>query len=256
MKEIPESRSRLARRLPLLALLLFAACTDPRDPQAIIDRAIATHGGPVIDHSVIDFDQRGRHYRATRDGGAFTYERIFTDSTGAVRDVLSNDGFYREIDGQRVDLPEERALAFESSVNSVLYFALLPYNLNDAAVQKRYLSEAVVEGEPYHKVEVTFHQEGGGKDYQDRFVYWVHRDRSTIDYIAYDFLTDGGGSRFRKAMNPRVVEGVRFADYLNYIADDLQQPGLLIESYDEKLEAGTLRLLSEINIENIQVVAK
>ncbi len=243
-------------RLQLFALLLFAGCTDPRDPQAIIDRTIAEHGGPVIDHSVIDFDQRGRHYRATRDGGAFIYERIFTDSTGAVRDVLSNDGFYREIDGQRVELTEERARAFESSVNSVLYFALLPYNLNDAAVQKRYLEEVVVEGQTYHKIEVTFQQEGGGKDYEDRFIYWIHKEASTMDYIAYDFLIDGGGSRFRKAVNPRVVGGVRFADFMNYIADDLQQPGLAIETYDAKFEAGELRLLSEIVIENAEVSEK
>jgi hypothetical protein len=246
----------MTRLLVISLLILLAGCADPRDPIAIINRVIETHGGPVIDHSVIDFDQRGRHYRATRDGGMFTYERIFTDSTGAVRDVLNNDGFYREIDGQRVDLPEERARAFESSVNSVLYFALLPYNLNDAAVRKRYLEEVMLEGQPYRKIEVTFQQEGGGKDFEDRFIFWIHAERFTMDYIAYDFLIDGGGSRFRKAVNPRVVGGVRFADYLNYIADDLQQPGLAIETYDRKLEAGELRLLSEIVMENVEVSAK
>jgi hypothetical protein len=237
-------------------VLALAGCANPRDPQRIVDRLIAAHGGEIIHRSVIDFDQRGRHYRATRTDGVFQYERLFEDSTGAVRDVLNNDGFYRQIDGTRVALEAERARAFESSVNSVLYFALLPYNLNDAAVQKRYLEETVVEGEPYHKIEVTFRQEGGGKDFEDRFIYWIHRDRYTMDYLAYDFLIDGGGSRFRKAVNPRVINGVRFADYENYVADDLQQPGLAIETYDRRFEAGTLRLLSEIKMENIVVVAR
>ena len=237
----------------LLGSLLLGACASSpdADPQAIVDRAIAAHGGERLDRAEVEFDFRGRHFTVTRDDGQFTYARTYTDSTGAdVRDVLTNDGVYREVDGERVALSEEERLGVESGVNSVVYFALLPYFLNDPAVQKRYLGEASVEGEPYDKVEVTFRKEGGGQDYEDRFVYWFHRDRHTMDYLAYTFHVNGGGTRFRQAVNPRTVGGVRFADYLNGGADTLGTP---IERYDEMLAAGEIDSISEIRLENIEV---
>jgi hypothetical protein len=234
----------------VFVLVLLAACAAESDPQAIVDRAIEAHGGDVLRHSIVSFDFRGRHFQAARDGGRFTYERRFTDSTGSIRDVLTNDDLYREVDGRRVVLTEERLRSVERGVNSVLYFALLPFNLNDPAVQKRYLGATEIEGEPYHEVEVTFRQEGGGRDYQDRFVYWFHARRHTMDYLAYTFEEDGGGTRFRKALNPRTVGGVRFADYANYTADTL---GRAIERYDDLLPTGTLTPFSAIVLENIRV---
>ena len=243
---------RPAFLLALIGLLLGACASSPgADPQAIVDQAIAAHGSERLDRAEVEFDFRDKHFTVTRDDGRFRYERTFTDSTGAdVRDVLTNDSLYREVNGERVALSEEERLSVESGVNSVVYFALLPYFLNDPAVQKRYLGEATVKGEPYDKVEVTFRQEGGGQDYQDRYVYWFHQDDHTMDYFAYSFEVDGGGTRFREAVNPRTVGGVRFADYRNGGADTLGTP---IERYDEMLAAGEIDPISEVVLENIEV---
>lgn len=92
------------------------------------------------------------------------------------------------------------ALKYYNSVNSVHYFAYLPQGLNDKAVQKELLGEVVLKGEPYYKVRVTFAQEGGGNDYEDVFIYWFHKQKFTMDYLAYEFHVDGGGMRFREAV--------------------------------------------------------
>ncbi|GIV57466.1 MAG: hypothetical protein KatS3mg042_0379 [Rhodothermaceae bacterium] len=240
------------RLTPLLLAALLAACAGgPPDPQAIVDAAIATHGGDVLRHAVVEFDFRGKHFRITRDGGRFQYERLYTDSTGAVREVLNNDELYREVDGRRVDLTEKERLKMEEDVNSVVYFALLPFPLNDPAVQKRYLGATTIRGEPYHEVEITFRPEGGGRDYQDRFVYWFHRDRATMDYLAYFYYTNVTGSRFREAYNVRTVGGVRFADYHNYKADSVGVED--VEHYDTLFEEGRLTHVSDIVLENVRV---
>jgi hypothetical protein len=230
--------------------LTLAACAGQPDAQEIVDEAIAAHGGERYEHSVIEFDFRGKHFVVRRDGGVFAYERSYHDSLGAVREVLDNEGVIREVNGQRVELDEREARRLASTINSVVYFALLPYRLNDPAVQKRYLGRATVKGEPYHKVEVTFAKEGGGQDYEDRFVYWFHRQRKTMDYLAYTFQVNQGGSRFRRAVNSRVVGGIRFADYLNFTADTLRTE---IERYDQVFEKGSLRKVSEIVLENVKV---
>lgn len=239
----------------LLAPILFtiAACRGETQAEAIIHRAIEAHGGDRLDGTRIEFDFREYHYTIIQDGGRFQYERERPDSIGYIHDVLNNDGSYRLIDGRRVELPAERAAAFYSSLNSVAYFMLLPFKLTDDAVQARHLSETVIRGEPYHEIEVTFRPDGGGRDYQDRFVYWFHRDRHTMDYLAYDYVTDETGTRFREAFNARNVGGIRFQDYNNFVSATITVPGDPIENLDEEFEAGELELLSTIESNNITV---
>lgn len=240
--------------LALCALLFWSACRAEPDAQELIDRALDAHGSATLDRAAVAFDFRGKHFTVTRDGGRFSYERTYADTLEsgavvAVREVLRNDGLVREVDGRRVDLTDAERRSLETALNSVVYFALLPYKLNDPAVQKRYLGTDTLAGAPYHEVEVTFRQEGGGRDHQDRFVYWIHAERYTMDYLAYRFHTDGGGVRFRQAVNPRTVGGVRFADYLNFTTDSLAA----IEGFDDLMTAGRLEPVSEVRTENVAV---
>lgn len=250
----------------LAALALLAGCTEPDVTDsvqpaageavtdtvavAVIERARAAHGVDALDAAEVTFSFRGTPFRVERDGGRFTYARTWEDSTGTVHDVLDNDGVRRTVDGVPVDLDERAALSAEEDVNSVVYFALLPHGLADGAVQPRYLGADTLGGEPYDLVEVTFRQEGGGKDYQDRFLYWVHRERDTMDFLAYSYEANTGGARFRRAVNPRTIGGVRFADYENYSAEPLEPP---LEDLGRMWEADSLELLSEIVLDRVRV---
>lgn len=252
----------------LVAGLLLAACDEPAqmdrapappeaaEPQdtaavTILQRARRTHGADVLDHAEVTFVFRGTPFTVRRDGGRFAYARTWADSAGTVRDVLDNDGFTRTVEGVPVTLGERERLAAEEAVNSVVYFALLPYALADPAVQPRLIGADTLGGEPYDLVEVTFRQEGGGRDYQDRFVYWIHRSRSTMDYLAYSYETSDGGARFRQAVTPRTVGGVRFADYRNFSAEPSEPP---LEAMGRLFEADSLALLSEIVLDSVRVV--
>jgi hypothetical protein len=227
--------------------------TTPADEtaQQIIDQAIEKQGGAIIADSRIAFDFRDKHYASTRNGGNFTYERIFTnDQDQKVHDVLTNKGLQRKIDETVVVLSSKDSAAYSNSVNSVLYFALLPYYLNDPAVQKKYLGEVNVKGQAYHKIKVVFAQEGGGKDFEDEYVYWIHTEKGSMDYLAYNYQVDGGGARFREAYNVRIIDGVRFADYINYKP---KNNSMNVEEFDELFEKGKLKELSRIDLENIIV---
>lgn len=236
--------------LAILLIFFCTALTAQKDPQRIIDAAIDAHGGERFSASKIGFDFRDRYYSIERNGGNFTFKRIFTDSTGAVEDALSNTGFTRRTNGEPVELSDEWQQKYSNSVNSVAYFALLPYRLNDAAVIKRYIGTSEIKGEPYYEVEITFQKEGGGKDYEDVFVYWIHQKNYTMDYLAYSYIVDGGGTRFREALNVRTVNGIRFADYHNYKGAAL---GTDLSTFDDLFQAGEFKKLSTIALENISV---
>lgn len=241
---------------PSLLFALFSlslqSCSE-NNPQSIIDKAIATSGGEKYLHSTIEFDFRGRHYVGNREGGKFSYERIFKnekDSTQTIHDIVSNEGFKRFVNDSLTTVPDSMAVKYTSSVNSVLYFALLPYGLNDASVNKKFLGETTIDNKPYNKIEITFNPEGGGEDHDDRFIYWINTTGYTIGFLAYSYAEDDGiGYRLRKAYNSRKVNGILFSDYINYAPNGK----IKLEDLEELYKKNELKELSKIENTNIQV---
>lgn len=234
----------------VLAVLTTACTTNLTDPQKIIDKAIAASGGDKYLNSTIEFDFRDRHYIAKRQGGIFSYERITKDSVKTTHDFLTNDGFRREINGMAVDVADSMKTRYSASVNSVVYFALLPYGLNDPSVQKKFLGETQIENKEQYVVEITFGQEGGGEDHEDIFIYWINKKEFAIDYMAYSYAeNDGTGYRFRKAYNPRKIKGILFLDYINF----KPKGEIKITDFEELFKKGELEELSKIELLNIQV---
>ncbi len=232
----------------------MSCSSDLADVQKIVDKSILVHGGEKYLSTSIEFDFRDRHYIAQREDGRFSYERVFQDpkdSTRMVHDFLFNEGFRREINKQAVTIPDSMARKYSSSVNSVLYFALLPYGLNDSSVNKKLLGTTVLDGVTYYKIEITFGPEGG-EDYEDAFYYWIHKKNFTVDYMAYSYEeSDGRDIRFRKAINSRIIEGIVFQDYINYKP---KAPGMKLEAVETLFKTGEMEELSRIELENISVV--
>lgn len=238
----------------LLSFLLFN-CNDNKteviDANKIIGESIQASGGHKIDTSVIEFNFRDINYKATRLGGKFKLERVFLDSIGEIRDVLSNNGLDRYINESFVNLPDSMATKYSASVNSVHYFAVLPYGLDGKAVNKTYVNKVDIKGKSYHKIKVTFNEEGGGEDFEDVFMYWVNTVTSKVDYLAYSYNEDDGkGLRFREAYNERYVKGIRFVDYNNYKPKDNTSK---LEELDKQFIDNELELLSKIELKEVTV---
>lgn len=248
---VPDNKMKTALKgfLLISACIAFITCSSD-ETQTIVDKSIEAHGGSLFEHVKIEFDFRGRHYTSTREGGSFTYTREFSDSLGRVKDVLTNDSFRREINGSLAKIPEERAKAFTNSVNSVIYFALLPFGLNDPAVNKSYVGESNINDKAYHLIRITFEEEGGGKDFEDVFLFWINQANYRVDYFAYSYKSDGGGIRFREALNPKEIDGILFQDYNNYKP---KSDTVLLEHMEGLYKKNQLEKMPLINLENITV---
>ena len=235
-------------------ILVITSCKQEEvlTAQDIIDKTIEVSGGEKFKASTISFNFRDIHYNAIRSNGMFQYERIINDSLGLIKDVLSNDGFKRYIDNKEVTVIDSMAAKYTRSVNSVHYFSVLPFGLNDTAVNKEYLGEVVIKGKSYHKVKVSFSQDGGGDDYEDIFVYWIDKENFKVDYLAYSYMDSPTdlGLRFREAYNERFVNGLRFVDYKNYKPES-EMTNLF--TLDSLFYTGKLKLLSKIENVNVTV---
>ena len=251
---LPVSRPHLRLWLVLSSTLMAVVLScqgDASRAQSVVNRSIERYGGDRFQNVHIRFTFRGIPFEVIRRDGRYRYQRTVSPPGDSNRtEVMENSGSWMEVDGTRVDLDPQEIYDLETAVNSVVYFGFLPFRLDDPSVVLRDLGSAVVRGEPYDKIEVTFEQEGGGVDWDARFVYWIHERDSTVDYLAYQYSRDGGGARFRRAVNRREVGGLTIQDYENYGSDpDVSD----IAEFDQSFQAGRLELLSMVELEQVEV---
>lgn len=241
--------SRLSAVL-LFCCLATVACKPENDAQTIIQQAVDAHGGTAYDNKRIEFDFRKFHLVLEQQGGRFHYTRTHRDSAGVlIEEVLTNTGVTRSLNGQRQTLDSAQTSKYSQAVNSVAYFVLLPHKLNDPAVMADYAGESQIDGQTYDKIRVRFRAEGGGNHYEDTFFYWFNTKTHTMDYLGYS----EGGPRFRKAINPQTVGGIRFQDYINYKGETSDTTS--VGTYDQRYTARQLTELSRIEQKNIRVTA-
>ena len=214
---------------------------------SIIASAIKAHGGDKYKMANFAFTFRNKKYQFQNKDNSFTYISEFKKNDTLIKDILKNGKFVRYTNGIQQKLDSVKETKYSEALNSVIYFATLPYKLEDAAVQKKFIEEITIKDKVYDVVEVTFNQTGGGKDYQDEFYYWVNKQTHKLDYIAYVYHVNEGGIRFREAYNVRIIDGITFQDYINYEAP----LGTSLKNLPILFQEGKLKELSRIETENV-----
>ncbi|GLR17549.1 DUF6503 family protein [Portibacter lacus] len=238
----------------ILSLILLTGCeekTQELSPaEVVFSKALEAHGGDLYDQAAYEFDFRNKHYTFRNDNGKYIYTRKEVKPDTVLLDTLKDGEFSRQINGEVVDLSEKDVVIHTESLNSVLYFVTLPYKLQDKAVNKEYKGTTEIKDKKYDVLEVTFDQEGGGTDHDDTYYYWINQETNLIDYLAYNYIVNDGGVRFREANNTRNVAGVVFQDYVNYKA----ALGTPLADLPKLFEQNELKKLSDINTENVKVM--
>lgn len=220
--------------------------------QEIMKKAIVYHGDSSYEDQEFRFVFRGGEYSFVHFGdGRYAYTSSKKNKAGELIEVfMSNGDFIYKVDGKETELDEKRKRGVSNGLNSVIYFASLPYKLQDKSVFMEYIRKIKIKGVQYDEIEVRFQEEGGGDDFTDVFRYWVSRENSKIDYLAYVYHTGKGGVRFREAYNERRVGGVLFQDYNNYKTDK-DTP---LDDWAKMFEKGEMELLSKIETESVKVM--
>ena len=235
--------------------VFFSCVHDPQSAaQSLIDQSIEAHGQVLLKTHDVVFRFRGKHYKLQRGSNGYVYERSFVQDNDSITDRLYSDGaFDRIVNGQSVVLSDSLSLSYSNSLNSVLYFFQLPYVLNDPAAMKRYKGPAIIQGRPHFVVAVTFEQEGGGTDYEDEFRYWFDAQTLKMNYLAYNYHTNGGGVRFRAANKRKAHKGLWVQDYDNYTP---QSPNTPLDSLPRLWQLGLLQKVSQISQQEVQVLVR
>jgi hypothetical protein len=241
-----------AALLTLFFIFLILSCENPKQNSAetLIESAVIAHGMAGFNKTNVQFKFRDYQYAQDRDAQGLVYTRK-KNTTPEILDVLhSKNGFKRTVNNEKIILSDSIAVVYSESVNSVLYFFRLPYSLKDRGAIKTLMNTETIKGKSYQKVGVHFTPKNGGIDYQDTFRYWFDEQTNTLDYLAYQYHTNGGGVRFRAAINRRSIDGVLFQDYENYKAPKNTSLDDLTVLYEQK----KLELLSLIVNDSIRLI--
>lgn len=234
-------------------LLLSFACQSPKSKKVeeIINTVVVNSGFDSAIFSV-NFHFRDHHYSLKQKPSFYSFSRSIIQKEVEVKDVMtSNQPLKRYLDGVPIKISDSIRGVYSNSLNSVMYFFQLPKPLQDSSVIKVLMSSIEINGYSYWTIKVTFKEEGGGEDYQDEYRYWINQNNYEIDFLAYNYQSDGGGTRFRRAINKRKINGMFFQDYENY------KPFQIFEQLDnlpKLFEQGNLELISLIENKNIIVI--
>jgi hypothetical protein len=248
---------KLGFSLILFSLFSLSSCSNLEDvketsiEETILNAALIKHGSDKILDRIISFTFREKRYSFMKNEKGFSYARKFTDSSRIIIDKFTNNGTTRTVNDSLIDLDEKKTNGISNSLNSVMYFTFLPYFLQDKAVKMEFVAKNTIKGKEYDQIKVTFNQSGGGDDFEDEYRYWFNSKDSTMDYFAYSYYVNGGGIRFREAINTRTIQGIRFSDYKNFEVE----LGTNLDSIPQLFNQGKLGLLSKIENEEIIVSA-
>jgi len=211
--------------------------------QILLNETLEAHG-KLGD---FQFTFRGNLYAIREDIHGFSYSKTVTSDSLEIHDFLGEEGFSRMENGVNISLSAEDDQKYREALNSVVYFVCLPQRLTDPGVNLEVMHATSIKNQVYSVLKVTFDQEGGGTDFEDVFYYWINQANHHIDFLAYQYNVNGGGVRFREAFNSRMIDGMRFQDYINYEAP----VGTPLDSLPIYFEAGQLKEISKILTENV-----
>ena len=241
------------KKIIFLFCFYLMACAPSNEPTAaqIIQKSITAYGWDQQEFKTV-FDFRDYQYELIRKPGFYSYQRTTTKKGITIQDVMtSQKKLQRFQDGSPIELKDSLIHVYSNSLNSVMYFFQLPKPLKDPAVISEFIGTTTIYEKSYWTLKVRFSEDGGGEDFQDEYRYWIDPDTGYIHYLAYNYLTDGGGVRFRRAKNIRKEKGFVFQNYTNYKP---HKTYTALDSLPLLFEMGKLIEISQIENKNIQVL--
>lgn len=225
------------------------------DARAIVEKAIAFHGGDRFEASessfVIASKSGAFRVEVRRDGGLYRHTVVADTRDGERRVTVTNDAVEVTVDGKPRPVAAEDEQRWRDHVSARVWFPFLPFGLlgDGVYLHDRGLVEWPTEGggtRELHEVKVTF-QPGSSTDADDEYLFWFEPETGRLEQLAYSFA---GGLRFRKAFNFRSVGGLLFADHENYGIDER---GRRVDEITPELVANEMEHVSTIELREIEV---
>ena len=249
-------RSFVAAFLAGAAILVVPApeFADAQEPVDIVGRSIELHGGDLYESSAVELrlcSGSGCYDLAvTRRDGVYRH-RVAGPVRAGHREVeATNDTVRHWLDGVEMPVTDARAeQGLRDWATARIYFAFLPFRLDDPSAQREDLGQETWGDRELHKVKVTF-RAGTSTDAEDEYLYWFDPATARLEQFAYSFEGNPGGLRFRRLDNYRRVGGILFFDQKNL---GVEGDDLSVDQIDPEFVEERMRHVSDVRLEIVSV---
>ncbi len=178
----------------------------------------------------LGFDLDGQSYRVARVDDSYRYTAHDKNAGREVYRELNNLGYFEHLNGKMLELSAEDSSSQAGDIHASVYFALLPFSLDDPQLQAEYLGEDSLDGRAYHRLGIRNEDGFGLQEGLAEFLYWFDTESFRLDYLAHS-LAAKEGTRFRKALNSRRVNGIVFQDYEVFRGPGIDSLHMIAELY-------------------------
>lgn len=174
-------------------------------------------GGEVHQTATIKADYQGDQYVVSRNCGRFKIKRISTNAAQqTVTLTLSNVQLQKTVDGNVIKLTDSVQNQLVDQLLKHVFLLEFPFGINSQTVRKQYLKNETINGEKYAKLEVAFLRSRVKPAVIANYIIWINPETATVAFVANTSNSDKTEMEFRKAINPRLVNGIRVVDYEYY----------------------------------------
>ena len=247
------ARLALAAGLTVTAPATAAVEEGAGTPIEIVASAIGHHGGDRYQHSETSLELcsgSGCYQMTVRTAGGMYRHEVSGPYRGRTRSVRAdNTSVSVSLDGEPLAVVAEAGQTLRDWATARIYFAFLPYRLNDPGVLQEDLGLEEWAGRRLHKVKVSF-VAGSSTDAEDEYLYWFDPESGRLEQFAYSFKGRPGGLRFRRLSNYRRVGGILFFDQSNL---GVEAPGLVVDLIDPSFVRQRMREVSRVELRDIRV---
>lgn len=242
----------MVKRFTLLfVVVLLSACQErpikPSGPE-ILKESIRAAGGPSFFNSSIQFNVGDLFYDLYRKEhiSKFTVDR----ETANFKTRATYDNGYVEyfVDGVKQESGTYSQRILDAKFDGFIYTFSLPHVLDQNAVIVERLEDVTIRKKNYYVLHISYTQVEGGHD--DQFYLYIDPDTFFIEFYALRYYLSGGENLFRRNINGRMINGLRFNDYYSFAPKNDSIP---LEALHKYYEAADLREVEKIELTNVTV---
>ena len=236
----------------LIAIILFSCNEDVNSglsAKSILQKSIDASGRENFFNSTIKFNVEELQYEIYRKEHISKYVMTRQVDTTFYKAIYEMGHFEYYVNDEIQRQTSQGKVFFDTKLEGFVYLFSIPHILDQNAVILTRLEDAEIDGKSYFAVYATFQEVEGVP--QDQFILYIDPDTYLVDFYAQKYSLFMNRKKFKKAVNSRFVEDIRFTDHhVYYFKGEDNTP---LDQFYKLYNDDVLNRQNDVILENILV---
>lgn len=249
------------RLLTLSLIILIFSCkkesqstnSNSKAGEKLLLKAIQHSGEDVFNNSKIKFQIKDLDYTIYRHNNVVDYT-LLRAHKGINYKGTYNNGLLQYFINDTLQPTSAHSKRFlESRLEGFINQFSVPHLFNHNSVHINKEDNVIIDGIDYYTLNITFTRLNE-TDPEDGFVIYINPETYYVDYYVEKQSITGEVVRFRKAINTRVINGLKISDFIVYSSKDREIPltNVYKQYLEEKLVAYDTTRYNNITVTKIE----